>query len=175
MMTGTLRTPLWDLVDRLCRLGGRRLELSRLGRAELEGLLTGLIGHSPDDAMIEAVLSRSEGNPFLAEELVAADAPSGVLPGGLRNLLLARMLGLPEAARQMVGLAAVAGSPVDHELLEQAWVAAYGQNAALDEALRRAVAAGVVTGVAGQRLARPWSVAWPGPGPLHRPGRGDDQ
>jgi predicted ATPase len=78
----------WDLVDRLCRLGGRRLELSRLGRAELEGLLTGLIGHSPDDAIIEAVLSRSEGNPFLAEELVAADALSGVLPGGLRNLLL---------------------------------------------------------------------------------------
>jgi tetratricopeptide (TPR) repeat protein len=61
------------------------------------------------------------------------------------------MLDLPEAARQVVGLAAVAGSPVDHELLERAWLAAYGQNTALDGALRRAVAAGVVTGVAGQR------------------------
>jgi DNA-binding CsgD family transcriptional regulator/tetratricopeptide (TPR) repeat protein len=141
----------WELVDRLCRLGGRRLELPRLGRAELEGLLGGLIGHRPEDAMVEGVLSRSEGNPFLVEELVAADALSGVLPEGLRNLLLARMLDLPAAARQVVGLAAVAGVTVDHELLEQAWLAAYGQTRALAGALRRAVAAGVLVGVAGQR------------------------
>jgi len=97
------------------------------------------------------VLSRSEGNPFLAEELVAADALSGVLPEGLRNLLLARMLDLPQDARQVVGLAAVAGVAVDDDLLEQAWRAAYGQDAALAEALRRAVAAGVLIGVAGQQ------------------------
>jgi predicted ATPase len=68
----------WGLVDRLTRLGGRRLDLPRLGRADLTGLLDGLLGHRPDEAMVEAVLSRSEGNPFLAEELVAADAFSGV-------------------------------------------------------------------------------------------------
>jgi hypothetical protein len=141
----------WSLVDRLCRLGGRRLDLPRLDRAELAGLLDGLIGHRPDDAMVDAVLSRSEGNPFLAEELVAADALSGALPEGLRNLLLARMLDLPEAARQVVGLAAVAGATVADDLLEEAWLATYGQTAALPGALRRAVAAGIVTGVAGQR------------------------
>jgi predicted ATPase len=66
-------------------------------------------------------------------------------------LLLARTLDLPEAARQVVGLAAVAGVAVDDELLEQAWQAAYGQTTALAGALRRAVAAGVLTGVPGQR------------------------
>ena len=141
----------WSLVDRLYRLGGRRLDLPRLDRAELTGLLDGLIGRRPDDAMVEAVLSRSEGNPFLAEELVAADALSGALPEGLRNLLLARTLDLPEAARQVVGLAAVAGVTVDHDLLETAWTASYGQSHSLAGALRRAVAAGVLAGVAGQR------------------------
>lgn len=158
MFVGTYRDdqraedqPVWSLVDRLYRLGGRRLDLPRLDRAELAGLLDGLIGRCPDDAMVEAVLSRSEGNPFLAEELVAADALSGALPEGLRNLLLARTLDLPEAARQVVGLAAVAGVTVDHDLLEETWLAAYGQNHALAGALRRAVAAGVLVGVAGQR------------------------
>src|SRR5262249_39117379 len=52
----------WNLVDLLYRRGGHRLDLLRLGRAELAGLLDGLIGHYPDEAMVEAVLSRSEGN-----------------------------------------------------------------------------------------------------------------
>ena len=142
---------LWSLVDRLYRPGGRRLELPRLGRSELAGLLEGLIGHRPDEAMVEAVLARSEGNPFLAEELAAADALSGALPEGLRNLLLARTLDLPEAARQVVGLAAAAGVTVEDDLLQEAWLAAYGQRAALAGALRRAVSAGVLTSLPGQR------------------------
>ena len=141
----------WSLVDRLSRLGARRLDLPRLRRADLEGLLDGLLGHRPGGTMVDAVLSRSEGSPFLVEELVAAGALSGVLPEGLRNLLLARTMDLPEAARQVVGLAAVAGLAVDDELLEEVWRAAYGQSAALPGALRRAVAAGVLICVAGQR------------------------
>jgi len=141
----------WSLVDRLSRLGARRLDLPRLRRADLEGLLDGLLGHRPGGTMVDAVLSRSEGNPFLVEELVAAGALSGVLPEGLRNLLLARTMDLPEAARQVVGLAAVAGLAVDGELLEEVWRAAYGPSAALPGALRRAVAAGVLICVAGQR------------------------
>ena len=141
----------WSLVDRLSRLGARRLDLPRLRRADLEGLLDGLLGHRPGGTMVDAVLSRSEGSPFLVEELVAAGALSGVLPEGLRNLLLARTMDLPEAARQVVGLAAMAGLAVDDELLEEVWRAAYGQSAALPGALRRAVAAGVLICVAGQR------------------------
>ena len=158
MFVGTYRddqraegTQVWSLVDRLYRTGGRRLDLPRLGREELAGLLDGLIGHRPDDDMVEAVHARSEGNPFLAEELVAADALSGVLPAGLRNLLLSRTEDLPEAARQIVGLAAVAGVVVDDDLLEQIWLAANGQKAALAEALRQAAAAGVLVGLAGTR------------------------
>jgi DNA-binding CsgD family transcriptional regulator len=143
--------PVWSLVDRLYRTGGRRLDLQRFGREEMIGLLDGLIGHRPDDRMIDAVIARSEGNPFLAEELVAADALSGVLPEGLRNLLLARTEVLSPAARQVIGLAAVAGVAIDDDLLQPAWLAAFGQTTALAEALRRAVAAGVLLGVPGQR------------------------
>lgn len=142
---------LWSLVDRLYRTGGRRLDLPRFGRDELAGLLHSLIGHRPDDVMIDAVLARSEGNPFLAEELVAADATSGVLPEGLRNLLLARTEELSPAARHVVGLASAAGIAVEDDLLERAWKATYGQATALAEALRQAVTAGVLVGVAGQR------------------------
>jgi hypothetical protein len=40
---------------------------------------------------------------------------------------------------------------VDDELLEQTWQGAFGQTTALAGALRRAVAAGVLAGVPGQR------------------------
>jgi DNA-binding CsgD family transcriptional regulator len=142
---------MWRLIDHLYRPGTTRLDLPRLGTEELAGLLNGLLGHRPEGATVDAVLSRSGGNPFLAEELVAADALSGVLPEGLRNLLLARVIDLPEAARQVVGLAAAAGFSVDDELLEQAWLAAHGETTRLVEALRAAVATGVLIGVPGRR------------------------
>ena len=62
---------------------------------------------------------RSDGNPFFVEELLGAgaDAEGGRLPPTLREVLLARIVALPECAQTVIGVAAVAGGRVDHDLL----------------------------------------------------------
>jgi predicted ATPase len=65
--------PLRPLVAELQRSAQTdRLELGRFGRHELTEQLTGILGRPPGHAVLEAILKRSDGNPFLAEELLAA-------------------------------------------------------------------------------------------------------
>jgi DNA-binding CsgD family transcriptional regulator/tetratricopeptide (TPR) repeat protein len=115
-----------------------RLELTRLDRAATAAQLTGILGASPTDDLVDAVFIRSEGNPFFTEELLAAvQAGSGALPATTRDLLQGRVEGLAELARWVVGVAAVAGRQVSHRLL--AAVAGLDDRQ-LDTALREAVA-----------------------------------
>ena len=102
--------------------GGRaeRLELGRLGRRELAELVAGILGEPPSPGLAREILARSEGNPFFAEELLAARLEGTRLPPALRDLLLARVDALPEPAQRLLSAAAVAGSRVDHELLAAA-------------------------------------------------------
>jgi predicted ATPase len=100
-----------------------RLELDRLGRRELGELLAGILGEPAPAALVGEILARSEGNPFFAEELLAARV-SGVggsaeLPETLRDLLLARVEALPQATGRLLQVAAVAGRRVDHHLLAE--------------------------------------------------------
>jgi tetratricopeptide (TPR) repeat protein len=99
--------------------GGRveRLELRRLGGRELAELVAGILGEPPSPGLSREILARSEGNPFFAEELLAAHREGTRLPLALRDLLLARVDALSESAERMLAAAAVAGSRVDHELL----------------------------------------------------------
>jgi DNA-binding CsgD family transcriptional regulator/tetratricopeptide (TPR) repeat protein len=99
--------------------GGRveRLELRRLGGRELAELVAGILGEQPSPGLSREILARSEGNPFFAEELLAAHREGTRLPLALRDLLLARVDALSESAERMLAAAAVAGSRVDHELL----------------------------------------------------------
>jgi predicted ATPase len=61
------------LVTGLLRAGvATRLELGPLGRKELETLLQIRGGAPLSPAVTEAIVTRSEGNPFFAEELLAA-------------------------------------------------------------------------------------------------------
>ncbi len=133
------RHPLRPFLAELDR-GGRaeRLELGRLGRRELGGLLAQILGEPAPAVLVGEILARSEGNPFFAEELLAARAGgSGELPEALRDLLLARIEALPQATQQVLQVAAVAGRRVDHHLL--AAVAAQPPER-LVELLREAVA-----------------------------------
>ena len=119
--------------------GGRaeRLELGRLGRRELAELVAGILGEPPSPGLSREILARSEGNPFFAEELLAARREGTRLPPALRDLLLARVDALPEPAQRVLAAAAVAGVRVDHELL----AAATGQDdGQLVPLLREAVA-----------------------------------
>jgi DNA-binding CsgD family transcriptional regulator/tetratricopeptide (TPR) repeat protein len=80
-------------------------------------LVAGILGGPAGPGVVAEVLARSEGNPFFAEELVAAQLEGARLPSVLRELVLARVGALSEPAQRVLEVAAVAGTRVDHELL----------------------------------------------------------
>ena len=85
------------------------------------------------------VYSRSDGNPFFAEELLAASRQGRAgprLPPTLREILLAHVAAVPETATSVLRVAAVAGRRVEHELLAE--VAGLPEDELLD-GLRAAV------------------------------------
>jgi DNA-binding CsgD family transcriptional regulator len=114
-----LRAVLADL-DRHATV--ERLQLGRLDRDELGAVLTGILGSSPAPQLLTSVLARSDGNPFFAEEVLAAELGGGsmMLPATLHDLLGARIDGLSGPARQVLRVAAVAGRRVGHGLLAAA-------------------------------------------------------
>src|SRR6266540_562294 len=82
------------------------LELGPLQHGELTALLAAHAGAPPPAALTDAIVARSEGNPFFAEELLAAGGDqNGTLPRGLRDLLLQRVARLDPAAQAVLGLA----------------------------------------------------------------------
>jgi DNA-binding CsgD family transcriptional regulator/tetratricopeptide (TPR) repeat protein len=112
-----------------------RLELVGLDRDATALLMSGILGSQPDWVLLEAVHSRSEGNPFFAEELTAArDATT--LPSALREVIMIRIDRLSPSARHVAAVVATAGGSIDHRLLER--VAELGPDqldAAITEAL----------------------------------------
>jgi DNA-binding CsgD family transcriptional regulator/tetratricopeptide (TPR) repeat protein len=112
------RHPLRPFLAELDRSGrAERLELDRLGRRELAELLAAILEEPAAPALVAEILGRSEGNPFFAEELLAAHLDGTRLPSALRDVVLARVEALSEPTQRMLEVAAVAGSRVDHELL----------------------------------------------------------
>ena len=103
--------------ERLPRV--ERIDLQRFNRPELAELVSGILGALATPALLDSIESRSDGNAFFAEELVSAVGDDGVghLPATLREIVLARLAGLSDAATRLVEVAAVAGREVDHDLL----------------------------------------------------------
>jgi DNA-binding CsgD family transcriptional regulator/tetratricopeptide (TPR) repeat protein len=138
------RHPLRPLLAELVRLPGvERLELAPFSRAELAAHLEAIAGAPLQADQVERIYARSEGNPFYAEQLLAAgtgEADIG-LPSTLADMLLARVQGLSQPAQQVLRAAAVAGRRVSHRLL--AGVAGWPESD-LEPALREAIAAGVL-------------------------------
>jgi len=96
-----------------------RIELARFGRDEVRAQLAGILGATPEPSTFDLVYDRSEGNAFLVEEMlsvVRSGDPRG-LPPSLRDVLLARVDRLSEAAARLLRLAAVAGRSVPERLL----------------------------------------------------------
>ena len=96
-----------------------QLELAGLERLEIASLLTDIVGGSPDWTLVDAVLTRSGGNPFFAEELAAA-RHAKALPTALRNVVMMRIERLSPDALHVVGVAAAAGASIHHRLLSAA-------------------------------------------------------
>ena len=128
LLLATYRADELSSAERMRRLadGVRRsgsavlLELVPLGPEELAALLAARADGSLPAAVTNAIVARSEGNPFFAEELLtvaADDHRSGELPRGLRDLLLQRVAQLDPATQSLLRLAAAAGRDVGYVLL----------------------------------------------------------
>src|SRR3954470_17561910 len=144
------RHPLLPWLAELDRSGlVQRLDLDRLAESATQALLAAILEGPPPSDLVAQIHRRSDGNPFFVEELLGAgpDAESGRLPPTLREVLLTRIVALPECAQTVIGVAAVAGGRVDHDVLAR--VANLAETDLLD-GLRDAVGSHVlVTGPAG--------------------------
>jgi DNA-binding NarL/FixJ family response regulator len=111
-----LRTMLAEL-DRSRRV--EHLQLPGFDQAELAELLDSILGAPPTSEILRRVFSQSQGNAFLAEELIAAGGSqaSDHLPSRLQGLLLARVAGVAEDTRQILRVAATVGRRAEHDLL----------------------------------------------------------
>ncbi|HEY3923349.1 MAG TPA: AAA family ATPase [Acidothermaceae bacterium] len=96
-----------------------QLELSGLSRPDVAAMLAEIVGGPPDWTLVDAVLARSGGNPFFAEELAAA-RHAKALPVALRNVAMMRIERLSAPARQIAAVAATAGDSIHHRLLSDA-------------------------------------------------------
>jgi DNA-binding CsgD family transcriptional regulator len=132
------RHPLRPVVAELTRLPSVSLvALGPLGPAAMAEHLTSLSGQQLDAAVLDSLITRAEGNPYYAEELLAASCAGSELPAGLADLLLARAERLSPAAQQVLRTAAVTGRRIDDELARQASGLAGPE---YDDAVREAVA-----------------------------------
>lgn len=138
------RHPLRPLLAELDRLRTvHRIELPRFNRAEVRRQLAGILASQPDEAFVDSVFERSDGNAFFVEELVAC-RESGCRTGlteSLRDLLLVRVEVLPDASQRVVRIVAEGGSTVEYPLLRA--VAGLTEDE-LIEALRAAVGANIL-------------------------------
>ncbi|WP_433255077.1 ATP-binding protein [Streptosporangium sp. CA-135522] len=117
-LVGTHRTPsgpLRRLVAELARLPVvRRVTPPPLNRHETGRQLAALLSREPEPSLVTRVFERSHGNPLFVEAL--SDSPEDP-PAELRELLLAGLPELTDDAHQVMTVASVAGTDVEHQVL----------------------------------------------------------
>jgi DNA-binding CsgD family transcriptional regulator/tetratricopeptide (TPR) repeat protein len=125
LIVGTYRTsdlyPRHRLRAALAQWGPRvdRIELDRFGYDEMQAMIRGMLGATAGGDLVRRILDLSDGNPFLAEELLAAGAETWErrVPEQVREVVLARVETLSDTAQEVIRLAATAGRSVTHRLL----------------------------------------------------------
>ncbi|MQA79688.1 MAG: AAA family ATPase [Streptosporangiales bacterium] len=126
------------------------IRLTGLSRAGVAAQLTGLLGESPDDVLVESINRRTRGNPFFVRELglllVQHPAADDRLPDAVRAAVGVRLAALPDDAHHLVRVAALFGGDVDATMLAE--VVDEPLPAVLD-GLDAATRAGVLTSSAG--------------------------
>ena len=123
--------------------GVSRIDLMPFDRDYVAVQVSELTGSAPAPEVVDRVLQQSDGNPFFVEELVAAGIHRGAeLAPRLRDVLAARLSGLPVPSLRMLRAAAVAGRRIDDGLM---CVALGLEPAELADGLRPAVAAGLLS------------------------------
>ena len=118
------------------------LELGPLESEELTMLLAARSASPLPAALTDTIVARSEGNPFFAEELLAAASDQrGELPRGLRDLLLQRVDRLDDQTQGLLQVASAVGRDVGYALL---CAVAGLREAEVRQSLHQAVAHGVL-------------------------------
>lgn len=128
-------------LDRTPRVSRR--DLSRLTKRQVRQLVGEILGSAPLAHDVDVVFERTDGVPFLVEELVDFDGYENTdcFPDTLREILLARYDTLSEPTQKILRLMAAGGSRVDHTLL----LAVYeGDADDIDRAAREAVLGNVI-------------------------------
>lgn len=114
------RHPLRPWLAEMARISRvEMLALDRFDTSEIDRQLAAILGEAPAAALVDVIARRSEGNPFFAEELLAAGAASdpAILPARLRDVLLGRIGMLSEPAGRVLAAGAVAARAFDHDLI----------------------------------------------------------
>jgi len=135
--------PLFRLVVELVRARDAEvLELPPLSRQEARHLVEISARGGPTSDLIDAVVERAGGNPFFAEELLAAaERDEAELPRLLRDALLQRVARIGADGRSVLRLAAAIGRDAPYGLLSELTPLPQPR---LDDALREAVDHGVL-------------------------------
>jgi DNA-binding NarL/FixJ family response regulator len=94
-----------------------RVELARLPSDQVQRQVTGILGTAPPRQLLDALMARTDGNPFFVEELLACPDPGSGLPIAVRELLGERITTLTKDAQQLVRVAAAAGRQAPEQLL----------------------------------------------------------
>ncbi len=114
------RHPLRGLLAELDRSGAvERIDLARFDRDEVRELISAIVGSEPSADLVDRTYRRSDGNVFFAEELLSVEGEYGAsMPPTVREIVLARVDALSDAAQDVLRSAAVIGRTADHRLLE---------------------------------------------------------
>jgi DNA-binding CsgD family transcriptional regulator len=110
------RHPLVPWLGEVARLPSvERIDLHRLGRTDVEAQVAAILRRQPEPRLVDDLVSRTGGNAFFVEELLASARPDRTEPlaSDLQQVLMARINTLPDAARPTVNAIAVAGSVID--------------------------------------------------------------
>ncbi|HEX5579124.1 MAG TPA: AAA family ATPase [Candidatus Limnocylindria bacterium] len=130
-----------DLLPLIAELGRNerteRIELRSLNRAEVAEQLGAILGTPASSRLTDAVFSRSQGNAFFTEELLAAGSTADAMPQTLRDVLTSRLASLSPEARELVRVASAAGRRFSEALLRR--IASGDDEVAFHPALREAV------------------------------------
>lgn len=116
----------------------RPVELGGLDRAALAAMAADILGAAMPTDRLDQVERLAGGNPFFAEELLAA---GDVVPTGLRDVVMVGVEQLSPTARHALSATSVFGDAVEHRLLAEVVDL---EGVELDSALREVVRRGLL-------------------------------
>ncbi len=92
-------------------------ELDAFDAGEIAAQVSAITGRPAREEVVTALLARSGGNPFFAEELIVGGEAGLALPRSLRDTLEDRVRQASTDAQRLLSVAAVGGDRVQHALL----------------------------------------------------------